>query len=299
MVVEAVAPSACERSQRWAPTAESVRAARRSVEARVRALGLDGLADDAGLAVAELAANAVVHARTPFDVVVTRAGATGVRVAVLDDSPLPPLLGAAGETATSGRGLVLVAALAARWGAEVSGRGKAVWCELEPGAACELDDGPSAEDLLALWTDADEPPTAVVRGVPVAAALAAEEHVDDLLRELQLVVLAPGAAAVPDAEAEAALATARRVDAALRAFEDVRLQIRAQVARAAADGCEQVVLRLVLAPADADRARAYADAVEAAEGLAAEGMLLAGADEDPRHTALRQRLVTEVLAQLG
>lgn len=44
-----------------------------------------------------------------------------------------------GETSTSGRGLLLLDAVALRWGIEPQGEGKAVWCDLGP-------PDPSAED---------------------------------------------------------------------------------------------------------------------------------------------------------
>jgi hypothetical protein len=80
---------------------------------------------DAAIIVTELAANAVVHARSDFTLTVSRRlGA--VRVAVRDAVPLAaPLRGAPGH------GLGLVDAVAARWGVQSLGaRGKLVWAEL-------------------------------------------------------------------------------------------------------------------------------------------------------------------------
>jgi len=89
--------------------------------------------DDAKTVVAELVANAIVHAGTPFTVTVD-AEATGVRIDVSDGSPEPPhCLGAPGSW--PGCGLRIVAALAAAWGWQrrASGPGKAVWAYLERG----------------------------------------------------------------------------------------------------------------------------------------------------------------------
>ncbi|WP_409468349.1 ATP-binding protein [Streptomyces sp. HC307] len=88
--------------------------------------------------VAELAANAVLHGQVrgrDFRLALTLDTATGtLRVEVTDarsdHMPAPPAdPGAHGE---SGRGLLLVAALADRWGTEpYLPRGKTVWTELD------------------------------------------------------------------------------------------------------------------------------------------------------------------------
>jgi hypothetical protein len=80
---------------------------------------------DAAIVVTELAANAVVHARSDFTLTVSRRlGA--VRIAVRDAVPVAaPLRG------VSGHGLGLVDTVAARWGVQSLGtRGKLVWAEL-------------------------------------------------------------------------------------------------------------------------------------------------------------------------
>ena len=142
----------------YQPDAGAVRAARRFVEQRLHDLGLARLAEDAGLLTSELAANAVLHARSPFDVVVLQVP-SGARVEVHDRSLAVPVVTAARASATSGRGLVLVESVAARWGCDLDpGRGKRVWCEL---TTEERGEGPSEEDLLALWatwTTARPPP---------------------------------------------------------------------------------------------------------------------------------------------
>lgn len=88
--------------------------------------------------VAELAANAVTHGRVPgrdFEVGLTRT-ATTLRVEVsdtrtegrppIDDTPAAPP-----PDSETGRGLLLVTGLAARWGvAERQGPGKTVWAEI-------------------------------------------------------------------------------------------------------------------------------------------------------------------------
>ena len=91
---------------------------------------------------AELAANAVTHGRTPgrdFEVRLSLTGAH-IRVEVSDTRPdrMPPLPDDATpaappvpETATSGRGLLLVGAFATRWGCERRGGFvKTLWAEV-------------------------------------------------------------------------------------------------------------------------------------------------------------------------
>jgi anti-sigma regulatory factor (Ser/Thr protein kinase) len=91
--------------------------------------------DDAALLVSELFGNSVRHSKSgepggTVTVAVTAAGGV-VRVEVADRSgPGVPQLGPAGGDAESGRGLGLVAALAARWGWRRRGGQTVTWFEL-------------------------------------------------------------------------------------------------------------------------------------------------------------------------
>jgi serine/threonine-protein kinase RsbW len=84
------------------------------------------LLEDAELLVTELATNAVIHAHSPFSIVV-RAEHSRVRISVSDTSAVRPAQRDEGPMATSGRGLRLVAALSVDWGVEVTADGKTVW----------------------------------------------------------------------------------------------------------------------------------------------------------------------------
>ncbi|GAA3298468.1 ATP-binding protein [Streptomyces cinereospinus] len=108
---------------------------------RVRAIltmwRLDNLAERATLIVTELMANAARH--TPcheIRLIIGRPSATLVRVGIVDREPFRlPALTQAGEADESGRGLLLVDAVADRWGYDLlwSGRrpyAKEVWAEL-------------------------------------------------------------------------------------------------------------------------------------------------------------------------
>jgi len=74
--------------------------------------------------------NAVLHARTPFEVVVERQNGH-LRVVVRDESPEPPRPQSPADDAVGGRGLVLVSKLSSRWGFESCPSGKSVWFELD------------------------------------------------------------------------------------------------------------------------------------------------------------------------
>jgi hypothetical protein len=118
------------------PEPKAPRDARRFVSDTLRRKGHDaGLINDAQLVVSELATNAVIHARSAFSVGV-RSSHRGARLSVRDASPRRPVIpGRASETGR-GRGLRLVAALAADWGVlEAATTGKTVWAELEPRAS--------------------------------------------------------------------------------------------------------------------------------------------------------------------
>jgi len=116
------------RTRAFSASREAPAAARHFVVAALAEVACGAsLADDAALVVTEFAANAVIHARSGFTVMLTPLP-DGLRVSVRDDVPLP-----AGSALPAARlhGLGAVAAVAARWGAgPASGGGKDVWAEL-------------------------------------------------------------------------------------------------------------------------------------------------------------------------
>ena len=82
------------------------------------------------LASHELVANALWHAHTPA-LLVIRYHESWVRIEVADADPRAPhRLPEPDPTELSGRGLVIVARLADRWGVELAGTGKVVWAEV-------------------------------------------------------------------------------------------------------------------------------------------------------------------------
>lgn len=81
-------------------------------------------------AVAEAAANAVAHARTPFTVTVGREGGT-VHVEVADGCPDLPVPKAASFQDHTGLGLRIIEEISVRWGAEPTPEGKTVWFDVD------------------------------------------------------------------------------------------------------------------------------------------------------------------------
>jgi anti-sigma regulatory factor (Ser/Thr protein kinase) len=109
----------------------SVKAARDFVIAALRVWDMDELEEFATLLTSELVTNAVIHARTAFRLHASCAPSELI-VEIRDRSPEfapgPPH----GRDAAYGRGLALVAAVAARWGVRFEEYGKTVWFSLAP-----------------------------------------------------------------------------------------------------------------------------------------------------------------------
>ncbi|MFF5496810.1 ATP-binding protein [Streptomyces aquilus] len=108
---------------------------RRQLRELLRQWGRPGRSEIAELLTSELVTNALVH--TDHDAVLTATvGPRGLRVEVRDfvaRRPRPCVPNA--DDGTHGRGLVLVQSLADAWGVRAHGVGKAVWFELDAGAA--------------------------------------------------------------------------------------------------------------------------------------------------------------------
>lgn len=113
------------------PEPLSAPSARRFLRSALREWGLDEIEDVATLLATELVTNAVLHARTPVRVLVRRRDRV-LRVEVSDSSPAVPAPRRYSAESGTGRGLVLVAELANRWGTEhrPEAAGKTVWFEL-------------------------------------------------------------------------------------------------------------------------------------------------------------------------
>jgi len=110
----------------FAPVPSSVREARLFVADTVADTGVDAWA--ATLMVSELATNAVVHAKTSYEVRISARNTT-LRVEVVNDAP--EFVAAVKEPSEeTGRGIATVEALASDWGTDTSPDKKVVWFEL-------------------------------------------------------------------------------------------------------------------------------------------------------------------------
>jgi anti-sigma regulatory factor (Ser/Thr protein kinase) len=113
--------------RRFEPTPEAVRDARRFFRDAI-ADQLDGdVTDELTLALSELATNAVLHAETPFEVVIESNGQ--LRVEVEDGSTTSPVRKPATSAQPGGRGLMILDGVCDRWGVHVVRDRKCVWCE--------------------------------------------------------------------------------------------------------------------------------------------------------------------------
>ena len=171
-------------SRRLAPAAQSVREARRFLEAALPGTDPDTLYT-AQLLASELVTNAVLHAGTEIEVRAWEMdGRVHVRVfdAVATRLPIPY---EQTPDAGTGRGLHLLEHLSAACGVEVSPGGKTVWFELWPNTT-ELKPG-------ATWAVSAPTPGEGVNvsllDIPVGLSRAAQRHRAALLREARLILM--------------------------------------------------------------------------------------------------------------
>jgi anti-sigma regulatory factor (Ser/Thr protein kinase) len=242
---------------------ESARRARRVVAAALADSGRVDLVETAELLVSELVTNAVVHARTSIDLVVT-AGPEGLRVGVRDSSAHPPSRRHYGRAATTGRGLELVGLLSHRFGTDTDEAGKTVWFEIgagpprntrPPAAAHETPDAPG------------RPVEVFLLGIPVDLALAWREDADALLREHLLArweTATNGAGVVPDGRAHDAFARLADALGPLGATggSGHRADVRLTVTDAEAEGYAALDLLLEDAIRRVDQGRMLAPALQ-------------------------------------
>ena len=185
------------------PRPGSVGEARRITADQIRAaqdhLGIalsTDLLDNAQLLVSELVTNAVLHARTEIGFSVT-IDTDRVKVQVADASSRMPSPRGYDSTASTGKGIALVQALAARWGAHPQGQGKVVWFTLslvrraDPAAGAA--DSPSSIAPPASAAPIGSAPAHAVRGtevalnnLPMALYAAFVQQAEALLREYTL-----------------------------------------------------------------------------------------------------------------
>jgi hypothetical protein len=189
------------------PDGRAAGIARRLVRGRLENWRLDDLVESAVLLTSEVVTNAVVHTPSAPAVGLTREGA-GVRVTVVDGSPVPPRRRRHSATAITGRGIQMLHDLADDWGWNPVGDGKAVWFVLTGGhdpwtGAGPGDDTrsdpplPETASPLGRYAPADHSgglARVELLGMPVRVLAASREHHDGLMREFRLLALAGPAA---------------------------------------------------------------------------------------------------------
>ncbi|MFC5764901.1 ATP-binding SpoIIE family protein phosphatase [Actinacidiphila bryophytorum] len=108
-----------------------VERARHFLHGWLTAWSLGTVDDEAQLLLSEIVTNALVHADSDVDLRLRRyPGHLRVRSATANPHPAINVGTPGEDQAESGRGMMIVSALASAWGNSPSGRGKAVWFEL-------------------------------------------------------------------------------------------------------------------------------------------------------------------------
>lgn len=296
------------RSARLDPVASSAGQARRLVRQALAEVGDSNAAYDAELAVSELVTNAILHAATPIELTVEITG-SWITISVHDQHPRLPMQRHWDATATTGRGLGLVASLSDAFGIDPRPpSGKSVWFRLARGAAAANDlDGSAAEwDIQGLLDELAGAATSRVRliGLPPRLWSAGQQHWEAVLRELYLYAQsleAPGAAGLDlVASGRALAAISDAVERAVLAARDAGVPWETLPAGhpsplpagpAAAD------VELFVGPAEQPGFAALQDALDAGIRLGAAGRLLIR-PALPEVIALRDWACEQVLAQV-
>ncbi|NPC41160.1 ATP-binding protein [Nocardioides sp. zg-1230] len=288
---------------RLAADAASVPAVRRFVTDGLTAWGEVKLVDVAELVASELSSNAALHAMAEFmHVTLERpAHAAGVRVAVEDDGPVGVEAVLArtpagddlewDELDATGRGLTIVAMLAGRWGVDRTTRGKRVWADLADSEPAHEAIAPERTQTDAETTDGELPPGwALVRLLrcPVALSLQQDRHLDELVRELQLLGV--------DEDNSVSAAIAEEIQGLLVSPTHARLAGRRTAEQARDEHLEVVDVEMAMPREFGALVEQLQHAVRRADLLCEEGRLLT-LSSSPELRALRAWMTDEVLAQ--
>jgi anti-sigma regulatory factor (Ser/Thr protein kinase) len=293
---------------RFAADPVSVSAARRFVTDGLKSWERTALIDSATLCVSELAGNAALHAGSTFMEIGLQPRGKAVRVSVEDDGAVPAEVVAPRATfteqegvngfsvddqPTTGRGLAIVSVLAREWGVEHTPEGKRVWAELAenepehevvPPRTDSLEDAPPARGAL-------PPGWALVRlaGCPVQLSLRQDDHLDELVRELQLIAAAP--------EDGRSRALAAQIQDLLISPAHARFTGRRIAEQAAAEGRDLVDIDMAMPHEFSPMVQRLQQAVLAADELCEQMQLLTLAST-PELRELRAWMTHELTAQI-
>lgn len=292
-------------SVRLAAEAGGVPGARRFVVEGARAWGLTPLVDNAELVVSELAGNAALHSGARFMYVsLTALPGQAVRVAVEDDgavasgvvAPRPPTNGGGPADwqwqATTGRGLAIVSVLADEWGVDVTARGKRVWADIVDPDAQNPVRPPSSTGPPTTSDDTSSrlPPGWVLVRLaecPVELSLRQDQHLDELVRELQLM----GGGTPHSRE------IASRISMLLSSPAHARLTGRRVAEQARADGRDVVDVDMAMPREFSSLVQQLEVAVQRADELCEQDQLLALASPSELRE-LRAWMTEQIVAQV-
>ena len=254
--------------------------------------------DRVELVLTELVQNAVFHANTPMTAILGQSDSDDLCVAVADGSPVLPSSGLTDAEAMSGRGLLMVAAVAADWGAKADDDGKVVWARLPAGPA-SAEGEISVDALLEQWSDDGQTPLQLedrapltVRDLPSSTMLAVKTHNDDVFRELTLCAMDDSSTGHEDVAH-----LARRAREVLATFADGRQQIRNQVLNAVHAGAAAFDLTLAVDDLALHVLGDYLRILDEADEWARRGLLLTEPPADDVLT-MRRYYLTELLRQI-
>jgi len=121
------------------PEAAEIARARTFVDTTIESWGLHST-DDVALATSEAVTNSVIHAVTDTVTLSVRRSGSGVHIAVADDDATAPAVRPPSADRLGGLGMVLIEALARRWGVtQIENDGKRVWFEMDLPGSVGLD----------------------------------------------------------------------------------------------------------------------------------------------------------------
>ncbi len=286
----------------------SVPAARTFVRDALTAWQLPEIAEDASLCVSELASNAALHSASAYFQIVLDAIPGAVRICVDDQGAVPAAavvvpapereedsIPSLEELASTGRGLMIVSAIAGDWGVEQTVTGKRVWAELSYEDVADNTVRAAAPPRPAVAAHSAAP-TALPEGwhavrladCPVALSLRQDRHLDELIRELQLVDTAETA---PSRELAAV------IQGLLHGQAQARHMGRRTAQDAAAAGLATIDVEMAMPIVAAEQVQQLHRAVGEADALCEQQELLTLASP-PDVVALREWMVHEIVRQI-
>jgi anti-sigma regulatory factor (Ser/Thr protein kinase) len=286
----------------------SVPAARRFVGDVLSGWQLAELAEDASLCVSELTSNAALHSASEYFEIVMDEFPGAVRICVDDHGTVPAAAVAPRaaepddgrpftpeDLASTGRGLMIVSAVATDWGVEETPAGKRVWAELaygedeQPGSPAQPPPRPAVSPARGTPDNLPEGWHVVrLADCPVEMGLRQDRHLDELIRELQLADAGEDTPSKELAEVIAGL---------LHGQAHARHMGRRAALEAAAAGLEHTDIDMTMPAEAAEHVVQLHRAVGEADALCAQRELLTLASP-PDVVSLREWMTHEIVHQI-